>query len=216
MAQKLALGPILIRRQARKIEWETRRTTLRRLTPSSLSSRRPEAHVPRIGTEREADLSRLIGVSAHAVLEQWDFTGPLTAISRAIEQAIHRTVAQAYPALLAAVREDLTLVFKGFFSSEPYRILQLATVLGREVPFVMPVGEDQTMEGVIDLIYQLDGRIWIADYKTDDVAAEDVRGRVDRYRPQAESYARAVARSLGVPSIASQLIFLRPGVAVDV
>ncbi|GBL38813.1 hypothetical protein EMGBD2_00710 [Nitrospirota bacterium] len=72
------------------------------------------------------------------------------------------------------------------------------------------------MEGVIDLIYQLDGKIWIADYKTDDVAAEDVRGRVDRYRPQAESYARAVARSLGVPSIASQLIFLRPGVAVDV
>ena len=42
------------------------------------------------------------------------------------------------------------------------------------------------MEGVIDLIYRLDDRIWIADYKTDDVAAEDVQARADRYRPQAE------------------------------
>lgn len=216
MVPKPALGPILIRRQARKVEWETRRTTLRRLTPSSLSGRGPEAPVPRIGTGREADLSRLIGICAHAVLEQWDFTGPLTAISRVIEQAIHRTAAQDHPELLTAVRENLTLLFEGFLSSEPYRMLQRATVLGREVPFVMPVGEGQTMEGVIDLIYRLDGRIWIADYKTDDVAAEDVRSRVDRYRPQAESYARAVASSLGLPSISSQLIFVRPGVAVDI
>lgn len=150
------------------------------------------------------------------MLEQWDFTGPLTAISRVIEQAIHRTAAQDHPELLTAVRENLTLLFEGFLSSEPYRMLQRATVLGREVPFVMPVGEGQTMEGVIDLIYRLDGRIWIADYKTDDVAAEDVRSRVDRYRPQAESYARAVASSLGLPSISSQLIFVRPGVAVDI
>ena len=43
------------------------------------------------------------------------------------------------------------------------------------------------MEGVIDLIYRLDGRIWIADYKTDDVAAEDAPARADHYRSQAVS-----------------------------
>ena len=83
-------------------------------------------------------------------------------------------------------------LFERFLSSEPYKRLQRATVLGREVPFVMPCGEGQMMEGVIDLIYRLDGRIWIADYKTDDVAAEDVQARADRYRPQAEMYSRAV------------------------
>jgi ATP-dependent exoDNAse (exonuclease V) beta subunit len=72
------------------------------------------------------------------------------------------------------------------------------------------------MEGVIDLIYRLDDRIWIVDYKTDDVAAEDVQTRVDRYRSQADSYSRAVASALGLPSLSFQFIFLRPGVAVDV
>jgi ATP-dependent helicase/nuclease subunit A len=72
------------------------------------------------------------------------------------------------------------------------------------------------MEGVIDLIYRLDGRIWIADYKTDDVAAEALQGIADRYRSQADSYSRAVANSLGLPSVSFQFIFLRPGIAVDV
>jgi ATP-dependent helicase/nuclease subunit A len=80
----------------------------------------------------------------------------------------------------------------------------------------MPLGEGQTMEGVIDLIYRLDDRIWIADYKTDDVAAEDTRARADRYRPQAEMYSRAVASALGMGTPSFQFIFLRPGVAVDV
>jgi ATP-dependent helicase/nuclease subunit A len=89
-------------------------------------------------------------------------------------------------------------------------------VLGREVPFVIPLGRDQVMEGVIDLIYRLDDRIWIADYKTDDVAAEDVQARADRYRSQADSYSRAVGNALGTPAVSFQFIFLRPGIAIDV
>ena len=38
----------------------------------------------------------------------------------------------------------------------------------------------------------------------------------DRYRSQAESYSRAVANSLGLPSLSFQFIFLRPGLAIDV
>jgi len=117
---------------------------------------------------------------------------------------------------MADVTEDLAALFESFLSSEPFKRLQRATVLGREVPFVMPLGDGQMMEGVIDLIYRLDDRIWIADYKTDDVAAEDVQTRADRYRSQAGSYSRAVASSLGLPSLSFQFIFLRPGVAVDV
>ncbi len=154
--------------------------------------------------------------AAHAVLEQWDFTRPRSEISTVIEQTIRRTVAQDHPQLMADVTEDLTALFENFLSSEPYKRLQRATVLGREVPFVMPLGEGQMMEGVIDLIYRLDDRIWIADYKTDDVAAADVQTRADRYRSQADSYTRAVASSLGLSSLSFQFIFLRPGVAIDV
>jgi ATP-dependent helicase/nuclease subunit A len=211
-----ALGPILIRRQERQVEWEQRRTTPRRLTPSSLAGGRPEAVFPRTVTGRDADLARLIGVCAHAVLEQWDFSRPRAEISTVIEQTSRRYLAQDHPQLMANVTEDLTALFERFLSSEPYKRLQCATVLGREVPFVMPLGEGQMMEGVIDLIYRLDGRIWIADYKTDDVAAEDVEAIADRYRSQADSYSRAVASSLGLPSLSFQFIFLRPGVAIDV
>jgi ATP-dependent helicase/nuclease subunit A len=209
-----ALGPILIRRHARQIEWEERRTTPRRLTPSSLAGSRPEEVLPRTATGRDADLARLIGVCAHAVLEQWDFTRPRAEICTVIDQTICRYVEQDH--LMANVTEDLTVLFGNFLSSESYKRLQRATVLGREVPFVMPLGEDQIMDGVIDLIYRLDGRIWIADYKTDDVAAEELQAIADRYRSQADSYSRAVANSLGLPSVSFQFIFLRPGIAIDV
>jgi ATP-dependent helicase/nuclease subunit A len=163
---------------------------------------------------RDADQARLIGVCAHAVLEQWDFNRPRSEICTVIEQTCRRYVMQ--DRLMANVTEDLTALFERFLSSEPYKRLQCATVLGREVPFVMPEGEGQMMEGVIDLIYRLDGRIWIADYKTDDVATEDLQTIVDRYQPQAESYSQAVVSALGLPSLSFQFIFLRPGIAVDV
>ena len=188
----------------------------RRLTPSSLAGASPDAVFPPAITGRDADLSRLVGVCAHAVLERWDFTRPRMEICTVIEQACLRYVAQDYPQLMSKVTEDLTALFESFLSSEPYKRLQRATVLGREVPFVMPLGEGQIMEGVIDLIYRLDDRIWIADYKTDDVVAEDVQTRVDRYQPQAANYSRAVASALGLPSLSFQFIFLRQGVIVDV
>jgi ATP-dependent helicase/nuclease subunit A len=213
-----ALGPILIRRQARQVEWEQCRTTPRRLTPSSLAGGRMEvAFSSSIVTGRDSDLARLTGVCAHAVLEQWDFARPCAEINMVIEQTIRRYVAQDQTQLMADVTEDLTALFRNFLlSSEPYRRLQRATVLGREVPFVMPAGEGQVMEGVIDLIYRLDDRIWIADYKTDDVAAEDAPARADHYRLQAVMYSRAVENALGLSSLSFQFIFLRPGVAIEV
>ena len=216
MAPRPALGPILIRRDARKVEWEQRRTMPRRLTPSSLAGSRPETVFPRTVTGRDADLARLSGICAHAVLEQWDFTRPRSEICTVIEEACRRYMAQDHPQLMAGITEDLSALFENFLSSEPYKSLQRATVIGREVPFVMPLGEGQMMEGVIDVIYRLDDRIWIVDYKTDDIAAEEVRSRADHYRSQADSYSKAVANSLGLSSLSFQFIFLRPGVAIDV
>ena len=211
-----ALGLILMRRQARQVEWERRRMTPRRMTPSSLIGSRPESIASRTVTGRGADLARLVGVCAHAVLEQWDFTRPRADITSVIVQVCRRYMREDHPQLLTDATDDLTALFANFLSSEPYRRLQRATVLGREVPFAMPLGDDQMMEGVIDLIYRLDDRIWIADYKTDDIAAEDVQARVDLYRSQADNYSRAVAASLGLASLSFQFVFLRPGIAVDV
>jgi ATP-dependent helicase/nuclease subunit A len=131
MAPQPALGPILIRRHARQVEWEERRTTSRRLTPSSLAGGRPEAVFPRTVTGRDADLARLIGVCAHAVLEQWDFTRPRPEICTIIEQACRRYVAQDNPQLMDSVTEDLTTLFENFLLQAVQK-LQRATVLGEK------------------------------------------------------------------------------------
>lgn len=215
MAPRPALVPILIRRQVRQIEWERRRTTPRRLTPSSLAEGKLKASPPHTVIGHDAGLGRMVGICAHAVLERWDFTQPRAEVYPVIEQTCRRYLAQDRPELIAPVTEDLTPVFEQFLSSESYKRLQRATMLGREVPFVMPLGDGQIIDGVIDLIYRLDGRIWIADYKTDDVSTEAAQARADHYRPQAEMYSRAVESSVGLSPLSFQFIFLRPGIAID-
>jgi ATP-dependent helicase/nuclease subunit A len=71
------------------------------------------------------------------------------------------------------------------------------------------------MEGVIDLMYRLDGRLWIADYKTDQISAGEAHARARHYAQQAEVYRVAAARCLGgeVPSF--ECVFLRPGMRVE-
>jgi ATP-dependent helicase/nuclease subunit A len=150
------------------------------------------------------------------VLEQWDFSRPRSEIASVIEEVCRRYVMQDCPRVKDDVTGDLTALFEGFLSSEPYKSLQRATILGREVPFVMPLDKGQMMEGVIDVIYRLDGRIWIADYKTDMVSAAAARARADHYRSQGDNYSHAVANSLGLSSVSFQFIFLRPGVAIEV
>jgi ATP-dependent helicase/nuclease subunit A len=98
-----------------------------------------------------------------------------------------------------------------------YRDLQRATILGREVPFLMPWDDQQrTMSGTIDLLYRLDGQLWIADYKTDSIDAGEVPARAEEHRLQAEIYTAAIAQSLGVDFVSFQFIFLRPGLAVNI
>ena len=80
---------------------------------------------------------------------------------------------------------------------------------------VMTREDGQPVQGIIDLIYRCDDRIWIADYKTDRVAAKDVRKRAERYRPQMTYYKTAAQQSLGVSSVTAQLLFLHCGVGIE-
>ncbi|WP_447863333.1 PD-(D/E)XK nuclease family protein [Nitrospira calida] len=72
------------------------------------------------------------------------------------------------------------------------------------------------MHGVIDLVYRLDGRLWVADYKTDRVGIEEVRARAESYRDQAVIYTEALSRWLREGRPQFQFIFLRHGIAVTV
>jgi ATP-dependent helicase/nuclease subunit A len=72
------------------------------------------------------------------------------------------------------------------------------------------------MTGIIDLIYRLDGRLWIADYKTDRLTLAEMPERVATYRPQARAYLQAVVDALGERPAGFNFVFLRSGQMVPV
>ena len=72
------------------------------------------------------------------------------------------------------------------------------------------------MEGVIDLIYEKNGLLYLADYKTDRIESNELKRGVERYRQQAEIYIQAAEKSLQRQVAAFKLIFLRPGEAIEV
>ncbi len=74
----------------------------------------------------------------------------------------------------------------------------------------------QIMEGVIDLIYEKNGLLYLADYKTDRIGKNELTEGAARYGQQAEIYSQAVRQSLGREPAAFKIIFLRLGEAVEV
>jgi ATP-dependent exoDNAse (exonuclease V) beta subunit len=72
------------------------------------------------------------------------------------------------------------------------------------------------MEGVIDVVYRRDGKIHLADYKTDRVQDSEVAARAAAYGEQARIYREAVSQCLGMTDVGVQVIFVRNGKAVSV
>lgn len=198
----------------REERWNLARTTPTHMTPSALMAagkRRPFTD----GTAGGQDHALLFGVLAHRVLQNWDFASDASALDSAIDSVCQVEDAGPDGPILA---DRLRSLFHSFLESEPYASLRRATILGREVPFLMSwprQGVGCLMEGVLDVLYRLDGRVWIADYKTDSVTAAEAAARAERYREQADVYKEAAARALQVPSVSFQLIFLRPGLAIS-
>jgi len=132
-------------------------------------------------------------------------------LTRYVEQQLDGRAGQNRKAIVQELREIFTM----FFRSNIFTELASANILGRETPLLMP-WDGQIMEGVIDLLYERKGLLYIADYKTDRIVSKAMRQARDDYRYQAEVYSRAVRQSLRREVTAFKLIFLRAGEAIEV
>lgn len=112
------------------------------------------------------------------------------------------------------IKAEVVKILSAFIGSEAYKELQAAQILGREVPILLNWC-GQIMRGVIDIIYKKDGRIIIADYKTDHVSITDLPVMAGKYLYQKEIYIDAVKRSRHVNNQEFKLIFLRLGKAIS-
>ena len=186
------------------------------LTPTRLVAGPVPGPRPLSVTGDDRESSRLAGVLAHRLLERWDFAAAPDGLLNEIAPTVRRGLSPEEQSLSSSILASLNELFAVFVQSDAYAQLRTATILGREVPFVMPWGEQQLMEGVIDLIYRLDGRIWIADYKTDRVTGSEVQQRANQYMQQADIYRAAASRCLDGTAVSFHFLFLRSGMSIEI
>lgn len=187
------------------------------LTPTLIKSREEEfTEAARRAADPSVSRSRalLTGELAHWLLQHWDFTADPQTVRPALQELLENSCATD-----AAEREwlqqELERILAVFFASRVYAELKSSRILGRELPFVVP-WENQIMEGVIDLLYEKNGALYLADYKTDRIDRKGLQRAAERYRDQARIYSRAVRLALRKEAAAFKLIFLRTGEAIEI
>jgi ATP-dependent helicase/nuclease subunit A len=163
--------------------------------------------------ESRGELGQIIGILAHRLLEQWDFSQATDLYPHLLQEIRKKYAPSLTPTEILTVEEELSQIFHTFFASSIYQELCQARILGREIPFALP-WDGRVMEGVIDIIYEWQDSLIVADYKTDRIEGKDIAQWVEHYQPQAEVYTEATRRCLGKKEAIFKLIFLAVGVAV--
>jgi ATP-dependent helicase/nuclease subunit A len=111
------------------------------------------------------------------------------------------------------IKAEVIRILSSFIGSEVYKELQGAQILGQEVPILLN-WNGQIMRGAIDILYKIDDRIIIADYKTDHVKSDELPAKAAKYNYQRDVYIEAVKRCLQIENPEFKLIFLRMGKTV--
>ena len=188
------------------------------LTPTLLK-RQEEANSEagdRIGAQAPRHTpALLVGDLTHRFLQTWDFAGDIANFDEQLRNFIDGALPAEFAADHAEIETELREILANYFHSKAFAEFAGATILGREVPLIMP-WQGQIMEGVIDVLYEKNGLLYLADYKTDRIERNELRAGAERYRQQAEIYIEAARKSLGRHVAAFKLIFLRLGEAVEV
>ena len=177
-------------------------------------SRSPTDYLREAGSGRERQAGSkssgrgpLVGQLCHKALALWDFRRPAD-LAQAVAAAC-RSLAGGQPSPdWATASAEAEEVLRAFLGSQAARQLASVEVLGREVPFVY--GEaGSVVRGTIDLVYREDGRVVVADFKSEAVTPRSLGVLREKYRRQGEDYRAAVARAWGLADVEFRLIFLR-------
>ena len=188
------------------------------LTPTLL--KRQEETSTEVGSKTNGQIYRqtpalVVGDLAHRFLQNWEFASDVKEFPGQLQDFIARSLPQECEVSRDQVEAELEDIFHTFFRSKAYANLAGSLILGREVPLLMP-WNGQIMEGVIDLIYEKNGLLYLADYKTDRLAKNELNQAADRYRQQAEIYTQAALQSLRREVASFKVIFLRAGEEIEI
>ncbi len=159
---------------------------------------------------RAPGFGREVGSVLHEVLERWDFRSA-EAASDLLRAAVRR-VSRDGGVDPDELERHAASVLRAVLQSDLADYLGSVEILGRELPILFEDEDGTAWSGTIDLLYREggpDGRLVVADYKTD---RDPDAGTRERYRPQLEVYGRGIARAWpDSPPPALELLFLRTG-----
>lgn len=147
-----------------------------------------------------------VGQLCHLVLQAWDFRakGDAAAACARARSLLER---RSPGARWAEAQKEAASVLEGFLSSAAARELASAEILAREAPFAY--GEGSTVvRGAVDLVYRLNGRLVVADFKSERVEEKSAAKVRAKYAAQGEAYLDAVKLAWGEKA-EFRLLFLR-------
>ena len=150
--------------------WRAYRSERRLSRLPTLSAKPLQLSTANARTVKPGWQGKTLGTMVHRLLQHWDFAAEVEPQLAAMNVTALGPDGQD-DQVQQSVMEEIGQIVRSFAQSAPCdRSVRRATVIGREVPFLMPWNEGrQILEGVIDLLYRLDRKLWIADYKTDRV-----------------------------------------------
>jgi len=182
------------------------------------------------GESAEMVDGRIIGTATHLVISELDLAGPIN--KGAIERIKEKLLVDG--AITQAVAECIdSESIAAFFQSKLGRMaLDTANSVWPEWPFTFAlpacefsdsshkprVTSDEIIivQGIIDMLIQTPKGLAVIDFKTDNIAAEEVGERAKLYRQQLELYGRAAREILKKKLLAKYLYFLTPATEFEI
>jgi ATP-dependent helicase/nuclease subunit A len=113
------------------------------------------------------------------------------------------------------VRANVSLVKRELPFTARFTPKELERLTGAKV---LPAVADEfvVVQGVADLVVVRERELWLLDFKTDQLRAGELAGKVSAYRPQLQIYAAALSAIYNQPVTRSWLHFLAVGETVEV
>ena len=88
-----------------------------------------------------------------------------------------------------------------------YSLRFLSEIPANQIDSTVTTSANIIVQGAVDLCFEEDDGVVVLDFKTDRVDEESIQAVAEQYRPQVETYARALSRIYELPIKAKALYF---------
>lgn len=165
-------------------------------------------YIPAFMKEAESVSGTTRGSAMHKIMELLDFGKAADRAGILAQMEEERKAGRLSEEFYEAVRVDKVERFLKSDLCKRMKIADQAGLLYRESPFVYGISADRLnqkfpkeetvlVQGIIDVYFEEDGALVVADYKTDAVA--EAKELADRYALQLDYYAEALKKLTGKP-----------------